>query len=73
MYVCVCAAVTDRQIREFACGRECSLRDLKRELGVGAQCGRCVHYAWDTVRQASCAGSEGEPAGGPPRYVLSAA
>ncbi|MCH8543068.1 MAG: bacterioferritin-associated ferredoxin [Alcanivorax sp.] len=50
MYVCLCKGVTDNQIREAAhqgCG---SLRDLRRELGVGGQCGKCVREAHEVLR-----------------------
>ena len=41
MYVCVCQAVTDRQIREAAQGGARTLKDLRRDLGVTRDCGRC--------------------------------
>lgn len=45
MYVCVCNAVTERDIGH-AVSRGCeSLRDLREELGVGACCGRCSECA----------------------------
>lgn len=45
MYVCVCNAVRDTQIRE-ALARGCNdLDDLTAELGVGSACGTCVEYA----------------------------
>jgi bacterioferritin-associated ferredoxin len=42
MYVCVCQAVTDRQIREAAAGGARTLKDLRRDLGVTLDCGRCA-------------------------------
>lgn len=41
MYVCVCKAVTDREIQ--SCIREgaTSLERLQEQLGVGTRCGRC--------------------------------
>jgi bacterioferritin-associated ferredoxin len=45
MIVCVCKAVSDRQIKSAVkCGAG-SLRDLTRELGVGTCCGKCVPEA----------------------------
>ncbi|NQD37199.1 bacterioferritin-associated ferredoxin [Permianibacter sp. IMCC34836] len=41
MYVCLCKAVTDRQIREAVEQGASSMRDLARELGVATQCGKC--------------------------------
>jgi bacterioferritin-associated ferredoxin len=45
MIVCVCKAVSDRQIRVAVKGGASSLRDLTRELGVGTCCGKCVPEA----------------------------
>jgi len=41
MYICLCNAVTEREIRECAQDGACTLRDLERCLGVGSNCGRC--------------------------------
>ncbi|MBK5937544.1 MAG: bacterioferritin-associated ferredoxin [Halorhodospira halophila] len=41
MYVCICNAVTERQIREaVACGCA-SMRELRTRLGVAGCCGKC--------------------------------
>jgi len=45
MIVCVCKAVSDRQIRSAVKGGASSLRDLTRELGVGTCCGKCLPEA----------------------------
>ena len=42
MYVCVCAAVSDKTIRRAIGAGACSLRALKDELGVAARCGCCI-------------------------------
>ena len=52
MYVCVCHAVTDRQIREAALQGASSLKDLRRELGVTTDCGRCASCARACLREA---------------------
>ncbi len=52
MYVCVCKAVTDRQIHEAAAGGARTLRDLRRELGVTADCGRCASCAHACLKAA---------------------
>ncbi|HEY9544584.1 MAG TPA: bacterioferritin-associated ferredoxin [Solimonas sp.] len=46
MFVCVCKAVSDRQIRRAV--REdgvTSLRELAKLHGVGTGCGKCVPHA----------------------------
>src|SRR6202030_2486871 len=45
MIVCVCKAVSDRQIRAAVKGGASSLRDLTREFGVGTCCGKCLPEA----------------------------
>jgi bacterioferritin-associated ferredoxin len=45
MIVCVCKAVSDRQIRSAVKDGATSLRDLTRELGVGTCCGKCLPEA----------------------------
>jgi bacterioferritin-associated ferredoxin len=45
MIVCVCKAVSDRQIRSAVKDGASCMRDLNRELGVGACCGKCVPEA----------------------------
>lgn len=59
MYVCVCQAVTDRQIREAICkGVACSVRDLKNHLGVASECGRCAQCAHSLVRETLSASND---------------
>jgi bacterioferritin-associated ferredoxin len=41
MYVCVCSAVTDRQIHEAVDLGAASLCDVQARLPVGMCCGRC--------------------------------
>jgi bacterioferritin-associated ferredoxin len=45
MIVCVCKAVSERQIRAAVKGGATSLRDLTRELGIGTCCGKCLPEA----------------------------
>lgn len=52
MYVCVCKAVTERQIHEAAQGGARTLSDLRRELGVTIDCGRCASCARDCLKEA---------------------
>ena len=50
MYVCVCQAVTDREIHQAAKNGAKSLRDLGRDLGVGVVCGRCASCARNCLK-----------------------
>lgn len=62
MYVCVCQAVTDRQIREAAQGGARTLKDLRRDLGVTRDCGRCASCAHECLQEAhgGCHGKSGK-------------
>jgi bacterioferritin-associated ferredoxin len=43
MYVCICNAVTDRQIQSHCeCRGDTTVAALYRTLGVKLQCGKCV-------------------------------
>jgi bacterioferritin-associated ferredoxin len=52
MYVCICNAVTDSQIREAVCEGVCSLKQLCASLGVASRCGRCAAYAREVLHDA---------------------
>lgn len=52
MYVCVCQAVTDRQIRQAVEGGARTLKDLRRDLGVTRDCGRCACCARECLQEA---------------------
>jgi bacterioferritin-associated ferredoxin len=45
MYVCICHAVTDQEIRSAVERGAVSLFDVQRELPVGCGCGRCQETA----------------------------
>jgi bacterioferritin-associated ferredoxin len=45
MYVCVCKAVTEGNIRAAMQAGCHTLAQLKRELGVASECGRCAGCA----------------------------
>jgi bacterioferritin-associated ferredoxin len=42
MYVCLCHAVTDRQIKQAVKEGVCSLRQVQLCLRVGTNCGKCI-------------------------------
>ena len=52
MYVCICNAITDRQIRECAKAGVSSVEELSLELGVGSGCGRCRECASELLLEA---------------------
>lgn len=49
MYVCLCRAVTDHQIRESVQNGAHDFRAVREELDVGTCCGRCVPEARELI------------------------
>ena len=49
MYVCICNAVTDKQIRRAARQGARSLPELRDRLGVAANCGSCAVQAMELL------------------------
>jgi len=60
MFICVCKAVSDRQIRSAVTGGVSCVRELSRQTGLGTCCGKCVPEARATL--ANCL-AEREQAG----------
>jgi bacterioferritin-associated ferredoxin len=50
VYVCVCNAVTDREIRACAELGCCTLDELRSQIGVASCCGRCAPSAEQVLR-----------------------
>jgi bacterioferritin-associated ferredoxin len=51
MYVCVCRAVTDGEIRAAVDQGVRTMRELRQGLGVASQCGKCGQCALRLLRQ----------------------
>lgn len=52
MYVCVCKAVTDRQIRTAIEQGLCNRKQLMQCFGVGADCGKCNRHVTEMLKSA---------------------
>lgn len=51
MYVCICHAVTDRDIRACIEDGANSMHDLRKRLCVGTQCGKCARHAREILKE----------------------
>ena len=51
MYVCICKAVTDKQIRRAAAQGADSLNELQATLGVASGCGTCANDVRSILRE----------------------
>lgn len=52
MYVCVCNAVTERQVYKAIDEGATTVKALSRQLGVGTQCGACISCAKECLSKA---------------------
>jgi len=57
VYVCICHAVTDREIRACIAQGAGSLRELRAELNVGTQCGKCACHVRALLNEEKSAGN----------------
>jgi len=57
MYICICHAVTDREIRARIEEGANSMQALRRELCVGTQCGKCAREVRGILKDAKSAAS----------------
>ena len=51
MYICICRAVTESQIKSVAGEGACTMRELRHRLGVASQCGKCGQSALRLLRK----------------------
>ena len=58
MYVCICNAVTESDIRRAAEGGVRNMRQLQKETGCSAGCGSCENLAREVLRDVT---SEARP------------
>lgn len=61
MFICVCNAITERQVQEAVATGAASLSDLEAQLGVGGCCGCCRDTATDYLPGGRYAGHVTEP------------
>lgn len=61
MYICICKGVTERHIYQAVEQGAASLKDLRRDLGVSAECGRCAGCANQCLKHATQAAREHAP------------
>lgn len=68
MFICVCHAITDHEVRRAVATGAHTLEGVAMALGVGTACGCCRESARELIEQAApCGGScAGCPREGPP-------
>ena len=61
MYVCICNAITDKQIRKAARSGVSDLGGLQSQLGVATGCGTCSDAAMEVLRDSASETPRFEP------------
>ncbi|CAG8999821.1 MAG: Bacterioferritin-associated ferredoxin [Candidatus Celerinatantimonas neptuna] len=51
MFVCLCQGITDTQIRQAVRQGQVTFSQIKRELNVAMQCGRCRKMTQHIINQ----------------------
>lgn len=52
MYVCLCNAITDKDIKRAVAQQGVgNMRELKKTLAIGDQCGKCIQLAQHFIDQ----------------------
>ena len=59
MYVCLCNALTDRDVRRHTAGSGCSVSMVYRACGCQPQCGKCVPFVRQMLRDGADAATAG--------------
>ena len=52
MYVCICKAVSDQDIKEAVANGAEDLADIQARLGAATGCGTCTEYAKEVINEA---------------------
>jgi len=51
MYVCICRQITDTQIREVCSTGTSRIADLRDQLGLASECGKCGKHALSIISE----------------------
>jgi bacterioferritin-associated ferredoxin len=60
MFVCICNAVNEKSIQQAVSEGAQNVRDVRRSLNVGSQCGKCVRQAHEVIEQAKALAMDSE-------------
>jgi bacterioferritin-associated ferredoxin len=52
MYVCICRAITEKQVREAVRDGVHTFKELRHALGVAVECGQCAGFAHRCLKEA---------------------
>jgi len=60
MYVCLCNAISDRDLHSHTAGGTCSVAMVYQSLGCKPECGKCVPMVRQALRQAAESATSGK-------------
>jgi len=63
MLICICRAVSDRQIRAVVSQGAHSMAQVRAELGTGGCCGKCTRQVRELIEEHSAAQQCGQAVG----------
>jgi len=66
MYVCVCKAITESDVRREVNGGARTVRDLRERLGLCSACCKCAGHARSLLPRGACAAASEAPQRGFP-------
>ena len=61
MFICICNAITERQVQSAVADGALTMSDLQGQLGVGTCCGRCTETATEYLPGGRYAGHTPAP------------
>lgn len=61
MYICLCKGITDDQIRDAVESGSTHFGQVRKQLGLASQCGKCGNQAREVFNQAVEACLDEEP------------
>ncbi len=73
MYLCICKAVSDQQIRQAVAQGARTVGDVSARLGVGVECGKCLDSIREFLDECLAASPAAVAVAAPPPVVVDAA
>lgn len=60
MFVCICNGINEKAIQKAVSEGAKNVRDVRRSLNIGSQCGQCVRHAHEVIEQAKKSAQKAE-------------
>lgn len=60
MFVCICNGINEKAIQKAVSEGAKNVREVRRTLNLGSQCGQCVRHAHEVIEQAKIMAQQAE-------------